>query len=306
MNEAHGWEDYQIVASGGGEKLEKWGDFYLLRPDPQAIWNTPFDLSKFRMLHGRYLRSTKGGGKWEFYKTLPKEWTVTYNNLKFLISPTGFKHTGLFPEQAYNWERIQGLCQKKTSGKLKVLNLFGYTGAATVAAAITGAHVTHVDSSRGMTEICRRNVALNNIPKESVRFIVEDCLKFVQRELRRGNTYDAIIMDPPSFGRGTGGEVWKLETHIDPLVAECCKLLSKNPAFFLLNSYTTGLQPTVMKNILQTNLAKLFPAGDGKERKTSAHLEAYELGLPTLEGFTLPAGCSAIAIFSKENKGGEK
>ena len=291
--------DYAIVATGGGEKLERWGEFYLLRPDPQAIWSSVSPLSDFRMLHGRYIRSREGGGSWEFYKTLPEEWTITYpmksckTSLKFIISPTNFKHTGLFPEQAINWERVHYLFKPLANkGKTpKILNLFGYTGGATVACAVAGAHVTHVDASKGMTDVCKRNVALNNIPDNKVRYIVEDCAKFVARELRRGNTYDGIIMDPPSFGRGANGEVWKIEQHLDDLVKLCCELLTDSPMFFLINSYTTGLQPTVIKNILLTNLRKTKK--DGKIKL----MEAYELTLPTHEGIDLPAGCSAMAIW---------
>lgn len=301
MKESTNWgTEYQIIASGNGEKLEKWGNIYLLRPDPQAIWSPPFDLGGFRMLHAKYNRSQTGGGAWEYFKSIPDEWTINYRDLKFIISPTGFKHTGLFPEQAINWERIGKAIKKRIQsgqGGPKVLNLFGYTGGATVAAAYAMkdiAHggtplVTHVDASKGMTEVCKRNVDLNKIPKERTRYIVEDCARFVAREIRRGNKYDAIIMDPPSFGRGTAGEVWKIERDLDPLVRACCELLSDKPLFFLINSYTTGLQPTVIKNILKTNFDK---AG-----RTDYTIDSYEIGLPTLEGITLPAGCSAFAEF---------
>ena len=283
MRASSNWIDFQVIATGDGEKLEKWGDVYLLRPDPQAIWSARFDFSKFRMLHGKYTRSASGGGAWEFYKTLPREWVINYGKLKFIISPTNFKHTGLFPEQAINWERMSSLVKDG----VRVLNLFGYTGGATVACAVAGAHVTHVDSSKGMTEVCKRNVELNGIPTDRVRYIIDDCKKFVDREIRRGKQYDAIIMDPPSFGRGANGEVWKIEEHLNPLVASCVQLLSDKPLFFLVNSYTTGLQPTVMKNILATNLGERY----------NFDIEAYEVGLPTHEGITLPAGCSALAIF---------
>ncbi|MCL2587549.1 MAG: class I SAM-dependent methyltransferase [Firmicutes bacterium] len=292
MRASENWQDYQIVASGGGEKLEKWGDVYLLRPDPQAIWRPQFDLSGFRMLHGKYTRSQSGGGSWEFFKSLPNEWVIKYQNLKFIISPTNFKHTGLFPEQAVNWERVGGLIDGKKG--IRVLNLFGYTGGATVACAFAGAHVTHVDSSKGMTAVCKRNVDLNGIASDAVRYIIDDCAKFVAREIRRGKQYDAIIMDPPSFGRGANGEVWKIEEHLDPLVRDCVRLLSDKPLFFLINSYTTGLQPTVMKNILETNLTAAGAAG--------YDVEAYEVGLQTHEGISLPAGCSAFGVW----KGGKK
>ncbi|MCL2851243.1 MAG: class I SAM-dependent methyltransferase [Firmicutes bacterium] len=295
MNTPKNWKDYQIIATGSGEKLEKWGEFYLLRPDPQAIWESAFDLSTFPMLHGKYTRSQTGGGQWEWFKSMPPEWHVRYENLKFIISPTAFKHTGLFPEQAFNWEKLGELCSAKTGASLaispdiRVLNLFGYTGGATVACAYVGANVTHVDASKGMTEVCKRNAELNKIDRDKIRYIVDDCAKFVSREIRRGKTYDGIIMDPPSYGRGTGGEVWKIEQSLDPLVFDCCKLLSKKPKFILINSYTTGLQPTVIKNILKRNLDKAKIKG--------YTIEAYEIGVDTLEGITLPCGCSAIAIF---------
>jgi len=291
MRASNNWVDYSIIASGGGEKLEKWGAVYLLRPDPQAIWKPKFDLSGFRMMHGKYTRSQSGGGAWEFYKSLPKEWVINYGKLKFLISPTNFKHTGLFPEQAVNWDKMAELINGQN---IRVLNLFGYTGGATVACASASANVTHVDSSRGMMDVCKRNVELNGIPEDRVRYIVDDCMKFVLREIRRGKTYDAIIMDPPSFGRGANGEVWKIEEHLDPLVHECVKLLSDEPLFFLVNSYTTGLQPTVIKNILATNLGDEYTFG----------IDAFEVGLPTHEGIVLPAGCSAMAVFGR--KGGRR
>lgn len=283
MNTADNWKDYEIVASGGGEKLERWGSIYLLRPDPQAIWHAKFDFTAFEKLNAKYTRSSSGGGAWA--GRIPDEWFITYKNLKFIISPTNFKHTGLFPEQAVNWDRVSEIILRCKSAT--VLNLFGYTGAATVACAKAGAHVTHVDASKGMVEVCKRNCKLNELPQTGVRFIVDDCIKFVEREIRRGKKYDAIIMDPPSFGRGANGEVWKIEEHLDYLVAKCCELLNDLPLFFLINSYTTGLQPTVMKNILLTNL------------KNYLSIEAYEIGLPTSEGITMPAGCSAIATWKK-------
>lgn len=277
------WKDYEIVASGGGEKLERWGGIYLLRPDPQAIWSAKFDFSAFEKLDAKYIRSSSGGGAW--MGKMPDEWFIAYKNLKFVISPTNFKHTGLFPEQAVNWDRVTEIILKNKN--VTVLNLFGYTGGATVACAKAGAQVTHVDASKGMVEVCKRNCKLNELPQTCVRFIVDDCIKFVEREIRRGKKYDAIIMDPPSFGRGANGEVWKIEEHLDYLVAKCCELLNDSPLFFLINSYTTGLQPTVIKNILSTNL------------KSYSNIEAYEIGLPTNEGLTMPAGCSAIATWKK-------
>jgi len=298
------WKDFEIIASGGGEKLERWGSVFLLRPDPQAIWRAGFDFTKFEKLNAKYTRSASGGGSWDILKKMPDEWVIEYRNLKFLISPTSFKHTGLFPEQAVNWDRMSMIIKNPSSTVSSrteiicdnsyaikkgaaVLNLFGYTGGATVACAKAGAVVTHVDASKGMVEVCKRNCKLNNLPDTSVRFIVDDCIKFVEREIRRGKRYDAIIMDPPSFGRGANGEVWKIEEHLDYLVGKCCRLLSDKPLFFLINSYTTGLQPTVMKNLLATNLEK------------HASIESYEIGLPTNEGIVLPAGCSALATFKE-------
>ena len=304
MKSSLNWRDFEIIATGGGEKLERWGGVYLLRPDPQAIWSPAFDFKKFDGLNAHYIRSTTGGGKWVTLKKFPTEWTVEYPisgcALKFLISPTNFKHTGLFPEQAINWEQFTSIIQSsrvahgaKTGAGVaennlapNVLNLFGYTGGATVAAGVAGANVTHVDASTGMTAVCRRNCELNGL--ENVRFIVDDCHKFVEREIRRGKTYDAIIADPPSFGRGANGEVWKIETALEPLIMDCVKLLSKKPLFFLVNSYTTGLQPTVLKNVLQRCLEKF-----GRRAK----LDAYEIGIPTREGIDLPAGASCFAVF---------
>lgn len=277
------WKDYEIIATGGGEKLERWGSVYLLRPDPQAIWRSNFNFKTYKGLNAIYTRSQSGGGAWS--GKMPDEWKISYKNLKFVISPTSFKHTGLFPEQAVNWDRVTDVISRSKRESITVLNLFGYTGGATVACASAGATVTHVDASKGMVEVCKRNCKLNKLSETSVRFIVDDCIKFVEREIRRGKKYDAIIMDPPSFGRGANGELWKIEDNLDYLVSKCCEVLSDKPLFFLINSYTTGLQSTVMKNILATNLQKYDI------------IEAYEIGLPTNEGIVLPAGCSAFATF---------
>ena len=277
------WKDYEIIATGGGEKLERWGSVYLLRPDPQAIWRSNFNFKTYKGLNAIYTRSQSGGGAWS--GKMPDEWKISYKNLKFVISPTSFKHTGLFPEQAVNWDRVTDVISRSKRESITVLNLFGYTGGATVACASAGATVTHVDASKGMVEVCKRNCKLNKLSETSVRFIVDDCIKFVEREIRRGKKYDAIIMDPPSFGRGANGELWKIEDNLDYLVSKCCEVLSDKPLFFLINSYTTGLQSTVMKNILATNLEKYDI------------IEAYEIGLPTNEGIVLPAGCSAFATF---------
>jgi 23S rRNA (cytosine1962-C5)-methyltransferase len=300
------WRDYEIIASGGGEKLERWGDVILLRPDPQAIWTAPFEMQKYEGLHAHYIRSNQGGGHWETKKKFSKEWTIQYpfsvRPLKFLISPTGFKHTGLFPEQAVNWDTVAEIISEKSartaegSGcSVTLLNLFGYTGGATVAAGVSGASVTHVDASKGMTDVAKRNCELNGVT--NARYIVDDCIKFVQREIRRGKTYDAIIADPPSFGRGANGEVWKLETDLEPLLDLCVQVLSKKPLFFLVNSYTTGLQPTVIANVLKRCLARHL-----HDSKTCARIESYEIGLATNEqGIELPAGASCLVRFTSDN-----
>lgn len=278
MNEA--WTDYEILATGGGEKLERWGGVYLLRPDPQAIWEPPFDLSAYGGLNALYRRSGAGGGGWKNLKGYPDEWTIAYRALKFLIKPMGFKHTGLFPEQAHNWDIMCDI-QKSSGRRLKVLNLFGYTGGASVALAAAGAQVTHVDAAKNMVDRCKQNARLSNCPDDGIRYIVDDCYKFVSREIKRGNKYDAVLMDPPSYGRGPDGEVWKLENSVCALVEQTVKLLD-DPEFFLINSYTTGLQPTVIENILKVYL------GGG-------NISAYELTLPTKDrGINLPCGCSGL------------
>ncbi len=275
------WTDYEIIATGGGEKLERWGDVILLRPDPQAIWEAPFDMEKYRGLNARYTRSHTGGGGWTTLRPMPAEWTINYGRLRFLIKPMGFKHTGLFPEQAYNWDEMRALVGAR-GGRPTVLNLFGYTGGASVALAEAGARVTHVDAARNMVERCRQNAKLSGCPDDGIRYIVDDCSKFVAREKRRGNRYDGILMDPPSYGRGPNSETWKLEDGICELVRSAAELLSDKPLFFLINSYTTGLQPTVLENILKLYL----PSGSAS---------AYELTLPTSDrGIKLPCGCTGI------------
>lgn len=275
------WTDYEILASGGGEKLERWGSVYLLRPDPQAIWDAPFDLSAYPKLHARYLRSEAGGGRWQNLRPFPAEWRIAYRDLKFLIKPMGFKHTGLFPEQAVNWDFMTDLVRAR-GGRPKILNLFGYTGGATVALAKAGAQVTHVDAAKNMVERCKQNAELSSCPSDGIRYIVDDCNKFVAREIKRGNRYDGILMDPPSYGRGPNGEMWKLEDCICALVGQAAKVLSDAPLFFLINSYTTGLQPTVLENIMKVCL----PGGG---------VRAYEVTLPTADrGILLPCGCTAL------------
>ncbi|MBO4898122.1 MAG: class I SAM-dependent methyltransferase [Clostridia bacterium] len=276
------WKDYEVLDTAAGEKLERWGNVILRRPDPQVIWKEPYDKSIWKRADGFYHRSRSGGGKWEFFKKLPDRWTISYKNLKFYVRPTGFKHTGLFPEQAVNWDYIM----EKTSGRKnpKVLNLFAYTGGATLAAAAGGADVVHVDASKGMVSWAKENVALSSLSDRYVRFIVDDCEKFVKREIKRGHFYDGIIMDPPSYGRGPGGEMWKMEDKIYDLVKSTAPLLTDNPLFFIINSYTTGLQPTVIKNIITLALG--------------CRAEADEIGLPvTSSGICLPCGATGRAIF---------
>ena len=272
------WRDYECLDAGGGEKLERWGKFILRRPDPQAIWYVDKSNWKYDAF---YHRSNKGGGYWEYNNQLPEKWTISYKNLTFKVSPTGFKHTGLFPEQATNWDFMIdkiSKCQKK----VKVLNLFAYTGAATIACSSAGADVIHVDASKGMTEWAKENMRLSNLENNKISFIVDDCLKFVEREYRRGNKYDAIIMDPPSYGRGPNKEVWKFEDNIYVLINACIKILSDEPLFFLINSYTTGISSTVLENILKSTLLPLYPNGK---------VDAGEVGLPiSNNNLILPCG----------------
>lgn len=275
------WEDYKIIATGDGEKLEKWGDITLLRPDPQVIWRAKRPLTKLPNINARYSRSESGGGAWEILKKFPAEWQIQWEGLKFIVKPMGFKHTGLFPEQAVNWKRMMELISKQDR-EIKILNLFAYTGGASVACAKVGAKVTHVDASKGMVDRAKQNAALNGI--NTIRYIVDDCKKFIEREIRRGNKYDAIIMDPPSYGRGPSGEMWKIEDNLYDFVELTKGVLSDNPLFVLINSYTTGLQAGVIANILELIFGK-----DG--------IEADEIGLPTEEGIVLPCGNSGFKIF---------
>ena len=279
------WKDYSVIATGDGYKLENWKGVVLLRPDPQVIWKSSINMDNYKGLSAKYLRSETGGGRWLYKGKMPDEWTVSYKDLKFKIKPMGFKHTGLFPEQAVNWDLMRKLIEN-AGREINVLNLFAYTGGATVACAKSGANVCHVDAAKAMVERAKENANLSSVEVSKLRFIVDDCKKFVEREIRRGKKYDAIIMDPPSYGRGANGEVWKLETELFSLVELCSKVLSDNPLFFLINSYTTGLQPQVIKNILQIAVAK------GKGR-----VEAYEIGINTQEnGVILPCGNSGIWI----------
>lgn len=276
------WKDYRVIATGDGYKLEDWKGVKLLRPDPQVIWPTSIDMAAYKGLNARYSRSATGGGKWEVLKKYPDEWVISYGELKFLIKPMGFKHTGLFPEQAVNWDKMSELI-RGSGREINVLNLFAYTGGATVACLKAGAKVCHVDAAKGMVERAGENCRLTGVGEGKVRFIIDDCLKFVKREIKRGKKYDAVIMDPPSFGRGPNGETWKIENELFGLVKTCVEALSDNPLFFLINSYTTGLQPQVIKNILTLNLKSL-----------GGTFDAYEVGLPTDEGIVLPCGCSGL------------
>ena len=278
---ANNWKDYEVLDTSGGEKLERWGKYLLVRPDPQVIWNTPHEHPGWKKKNGHYHRSSKGGGEWEFIN-LPDEWSISYKDLTFHLKPFSFKHTGLFPEQAVNWDWFSNLIAH-AGRPVKVLNLFAYTGGATVSAAKAGAQVTHVDASKGMVSWAKENAAASGLADAPIRWLVDDCTKFVEREIRRGNHYDGIIMDPPSYGRGPKGEIWKIEENIFPFVELTAKLLSDKPLFFLINSYTTGLQPAVLSYMLNLTVKKKF---GGK-------VSAEEIGLPVSStGLVLPCGAS--------------
>lgn len=277
------WKDYEVLDTSRGEKLERWGSYRLIRPDPQVIWDTPRG-KKWDKVNGHYYRSAKGGGEWKFFD-LPEEWMISYRDRKFMLKPFSFKHTGLFPEQAVNWDWFSMLIQDAVSSgrSVRVLNLFAYTGGATLAALAAGASVTHVDASKGMVTWARENAQLSGLADRPVRWLVDDCTKFVEREIRRGSRYDAIILDPPSYGRGPKGEIWKMEESIFPLLQLLAKILSDHPLFVLLNSYTTGLQPAVLSYLLHTALDPVHPG----------NVEAKEVGLPvTGNGLVLPCGAA--------------
>ena len=282
------WNDYEVIDCSKGEKLERWGDYLLVRPDPQVIWDTPKKEKGWRKMNGHYHRSSKGGGEWEFFQ-LPKEWTIQYSlpinkKLTFHLKPFSFKHTGLFPEQAANWNWFSQLIADAVSKgrQVKVLNLFAYTGGATLAAAAAGASVTHVDASKGMVTWAKENAISSGLKDAPIRWLVDDCVKFVEREIRRGNHYDAIIMDPPSYGRGPKGEIWKIEEGVYPLIQLCSQILTDNPHFFLINSYTTGLQPAVLSYMISTVLGT-----------ANGTVTASEIGLPvSSNGLVLPCGAS--------------
>ena len=302
---ADNWKDYAVLDASGGEKLERWGSYILVRPDPQVIWRTPYDHSGWKRKNGHYHRSAKGGGEWEFFH-LPDEWSISYRfkgnaephtdlppgqtaegaSLTFRLKPFSFKHTGLFPEQAVNWEWFSGLIRREVrtgSRPIKILNLFAYTGGATLAAAAAGAAVTHVDASKGMVGWAKENAAASGLGEAPIRWLVDDCVKFVEREIRRGSKYDGIIMDPPSYGRGPKGELWKMEENIWDFIRLSTQLPSGDALFFLINSYTTGLQPAVLSYMMHTAIVKPF----------GGHAEAEEIGLPVeLSGLILPCGAA--------------
>ena len=288
MRIAENWKDYRIIDTSDGDKLESWGGRLLVRPDPQIIWKTPHKSELWEKADAVYHRSARGGGEWEYRKRLPESWKITYGSLCFVIRPTGFKHTGLFPEQAVNWELMSGLI--RSAGRpVKVLNLFAYTGGATLACAEAGASVSHVDASKGMVQWARDNAAASGLSDKPIRWLVDDCEKFVKREIRRGNFYDAVVMDPPSYGRGPGGEVWKLEDSVYELVKTCADVLSDDPLFFLLNSYTTGLSPSVMAYILSEIITPRF----------GGRVSADEIGLP-VEKASMPLPCGSTAVWTKQ------
>lgn len=278
------WKDYELLDCSSGEKLERWGDIILIRPDPQVIWQTPKKHPGWKNAHARYHRSKTGGGSWEVYKKMPAVWQVGYKELNFRIKTMGFKHTGLFPEQAVNWDFTQKVI-REANRPVKVLNLFAYTGGATVAGMAAGAQVVHVDASKGMVQWAKENAAVSEIADRPVRWIVDDCVKFVEREIRRGNKYDIIIMDPPSYGRGPSGEVWKLEDRVYSFVELCSQVLSDDPLLMLVNSYTTGLSPAVMQYIVGSVVVPKF----------GGQVSSDEIGLPcTSTGMILPCGATAV------------
>ena len=275
------WQDYCLIDTSDGERLERWGDVTLIRPDPQIIWKCSGEAPEWRTAHAKYNRSSSGGGSWDYRRKLPESWQIKYGELTFMVKPTGFKHTGLFPEQAVNWD----YCMNAIRGAdrpINVLNLFAYTGGATLAAAAAGASVTHVDASKGMVTWAKENAISSGLKDAPIRWLVDDCVKFVEREIRRGNHYDAIIMDPPSYGRGPKGEIWKIEESVYPLIQLCSQILTDNPLFFLINSYTTGLQPAVLSYMISTVLGT-----------ANGTVTASEIGLPvSSNGLVLPCGAS--------------
>ena len=288
MRIADNWQDYCLIGTSKGERLERWGNVTLIRPDPQIIWECNTPAKEWNNPHARYIRSSSGGGHWEYSKTLPESWNIKYKNLTFMVKPTGFKHTGLFPEQAVNWDYCTELI-KNAGRPVKVLNLFAYTGGATLACAAAGAAVCHLDAVKGMVDWGKTNARLSGLSDKPIRWITDDAMKFLGREIKRGNKYDGIILDPPSYGRGTNGEMWKLEDCIHELMLRCTQVLSENPLFILLNSYTTGLSPSVMSYLLKMTV--------GRSYKTEVNAE--EIGLPVKNtGLAIPCGNTAIVRFN--------
>jgi 23S rRNA (cytosine1962-C5)-methyltransferase len=281
---ADNWKDYDLIDAGNGEKLERWGKYILRRPDPQAIWPIMGNRSQWEKVHAFYHRNRNGGGSWEYYSSIPERWIVKYKDLSYYIHPTGFKHTGLFPEQAVNWDWMIGKIKNRLKSdykSVKVLNLFAYTGGSTIAAAYAGAEVCHVDAAKGVVNMAKENLILSGLGDRTVRFITDDVIKFTQKEKRRGHYYDAIIMDPPSYGRGPEGEVWKIEDNLYKLIVLCKEVLSNNALFFLINTYTTGLSPIVLKNILTVTMKNKF----------GGHVSADEIGLSISSSrLVLPCG----------------
>lgn len=292
MRAANDWKDYELIDASQGERLERWGSVYLIRPDPQVIWHTEKEPALWQKAHARYFRSRTGGGHWERYRDIPEVWEIGYGALRFRLKPMGFKHTGLFPEQAVNWDFMAQVI-RMAERPVRVLNLFGYTGAATLACAAAGAQVTHVDAAKGMVAWGKENAVASRLETKPIRWLVDDCGKFVQREIRRGNTYDGILMDPPSYGRGPGGEVWKLEDQIYELLTQCARLLSEKPLFFLINSYTTGLSPSVMQYMAATLLQPRF----------GGTVQGDEIGLPVKKsGLILPCGATVMWTGAEESE----
>ncbi len=287
MRDKNNWQDYKLLDATDGMRLESWGGIILSRPDPQVVWKSPRKSDLWDKCHAVYHRSDKGGGNWEIKKSFKEKWNINYNDLKFIVSPTGFKHTGLFPEQAVNWDEYTRLI-KKEDREINVLNLFSYTGGATLACAKAGARVCHVDASKGMVQWARDNAKVSNLADAPIRWIVDDCIKFVQREIRRGNRYDAIIMDPPSYGRGPNGEVWKLEDNIYDLIKMCSELLSDDPLFFAINSYTTGVSASTMEYMIEEEVASKF----------KGVVSSDEIGL-TVESTNKALACGSTAFWKK-------
>lgn len=284
MRVSSNWVDYELIDASCGERLERWGDIILIRPDPQIIWNTKRVNPLWKQAHAKYHRSNSGGGQWQVFKKIPAQWSLKYRDLVFNVKPMGFKHTGIFPEQATNWDFASDII-KSSDRQLNVLNLFGYTGCATLACLNAGAKVCHVDASKGMVQWAKENAASSGLSDKPVRWLVDDCMKFVAREQRRGNKYDGIIMDPPSYGRGPGGEVWKLEEQLYSFLELCSTILSDDARFFILNSYTTGLPPSVMEYMLSTIIQKRF----------GGTVSSSEIGLPVTDSkLILPCGSTAI------------